>query len=341
MDSRDDRRVDGGNPADLSQSTESSITPSEELTAKRELKKILREDSNWSIRSISITALTGVSAAVIATQLNGLVSSFVLIALMAFVTASVSEIYRVFLALTGFGAKRAAARAAKVLPLVPSEQATPLRQVLEPEIRPITEALQVVTDAYRLSGEQESSHPGLLRRLSYRLRNYGKANPFLWLVVLFLGIALTTVSVAYIATDGEPPRIINRTVVQTETLPASDRAAIVAEAKSDALKELKAQKPTPTAAPSTSDPKLIAELQSMANRMATMETELTALKAAEAVPTPSPDTAVRSLTEQVKDLETERDALTKRVDELEAEMAKQADASDPATTGTTSAPVAG
>lgn len=105
-------------PTDAPASQESAAK-SEELTARKELRKIFREDSNWSLRSILITALTGVSVAVISTQLTGLVSSMVLIAIMAFVSASVSEIYRVFLALTGLGARKAAVRASRISPSQP------------------------------------------------------------------------------------------------------------------------------------------------------------------------------------------------------------------------------
>jgi len=350
MDPRESLRVDGGNSVAPPSDAEDSLpTPAEELSAKRELRKILREDSNWSIRTISITALTGVSVALIATQLNGLVSSFVLIAVMAFITASVSEIYRVFLALTGFGAKRAAAKAAKVLPLVPAEQRAALREEVREEIstaprreeeNPITGALHVVTDAYRLNLQQEASGPNGFQRFLYRLKNYGRANPFLWLVVLFLGIALATVSVAYLATDGEPPRIIQRTVVQTEELPAEDRAAIVTEAKDQALDELETQAPEPSATP-VMDPAMLEELTAMGDRLSAMEAEITALQAAEAVPTPSIDPTTQSLVDRVSDLEAERTALSERVAELEAAAAaaqRGSGSTAPTSSGATAVP---
>lgn len=355
MDPRDTLRADSGSSAESSLSAEdSSPSPSEVLSAKRELRKILREDSNWSIRTIAITALTGVSVAVIATQLNGLVSSFVLIAVMAFITASVSEIYRVFLALTGFGAKRAAAKAAKVLPLVPSEQRAALREEIREELRdeiaerdalartershPITGALHVVTDAYRLNLEQEASGPNGFQRFLYRLKNYGKANPFLWLVVLFLGIALTTVSVTYLVTNGQPPQIIQRTVVQTEELPAEDRAAIVSEAKDRALTELETQQPEPQPTP-VMDPAMLDELSAMGDRLSAMEDEIAALQAADAVPTPSIDPTVQSLIDRIDRLEAERAALSERVADLEADAAADSAPSEtPLTTNSTPAP---
>lgn len=301
------------------------------LSTKRELRKILREDSNWSLRSITITALTGVSAAVIATQLNGIVSSMVLIAIMAFITASVSEIYRVFLALTGFGAKKAAAKAAKVLPLTAAEQ----RAAQEAsETDPVTEALEVVTSAYRLSEEQEAKHPGILRRISYRLKNYGKANPFLWLVVLFLGIAITTVSVAYLVTDGQPPQIIQRTVVATEEIAAEDRAAIVAEAKEQALEELRADEPT-SRVTTVPDQSTVDELSGMGDRLSAMETEIGELGAAQ--PTPSPTLPDQTLLDRIAKLEAERDALTKRIEELEAKVAAGSSGSPVATSNSPSA----
>lgn len=296
-------------------SSAEGTSKADELTARKELRKILREDSNWSLRSIVVTALTGVSVAVISTQLTGLVSSFVLIAIMAFITASVSEIYRVFIALTGFGARRAAAQAARVLPLTAAEQKAAERV----EENPATEALAVVTSAYRLSEEQEARHPGLLRRISYRLKNYGKANPFLWLVVLFLGIAVATISVTYLVTDGEPPQIIQRTVIATEELSAEDRAAIVAEAKQQALDELRSEpsdsQNTTTVIPdqSTAD-----ELSSISERLLAMEAEMDELQRPTPTPSPQPDQA---LLDRISKLETERDALTKRVAELEAKLA--------------------
>ena len=286
----------------------------DELTARKELRKILREDSNWSLRSIVVTALTGVSVAVISTQLTGLVSSFVLIAIMAFITASVSEIYRVFIALTGFGARKAAAQAAKVLPLTAAEQKAAERV----EENPATEALAVVTSAYRLSEEQEARHPGLLRRISYRLKNYGKANPFLWLVVLFLGIAVTTISVTYLVTDGKPPQIIQRTVVATEELSAEDRAAIVAEAKQQALEELRSEPSDSQNTTVIPDQSTTDELSSISEKLLAMEAEMDELQKPTPTPSPQPD---QSLIDRISKLETERDALTKRVAELEAKLA--------------------
>lgn len=298
------------------------------LSTKRELRKILREDSNWSLRSIVITALTGVSVAVISTQLTGLVSSMVLIAIMAFISASMSEIYRVFLALTGFGAKKAAAQAAKVLPLTAAEQRA-AQEVGEAD--PVTEALEVVTSAYRLSEEQEARHPGLLRRFSYRLKNYGKANPFLWLVVLFLGIAITTLSVAYLVTDGQPPQIIQRTVSVTENLSAEDRAAIVAEAKEQALAELKVQDTDSARQPVATDQPMLDELSGLSDRLSAMETELGEIGTVQPAPGPIPPD--QALLDRIAKLEAERDTLTKRIAELEAKVAASAGA--PAATGGT------
>lgn len=321
-------------------SSEQTATPvsveetpkAEAITAKRELRKIIREDSNWSLRSIVVTALTGVSVAVISTQLTGLVSSMVLIAIMAFITASVSEIYRVFLALTGFGARKAAAKAAKVLPLTPAEQRAADQAQAEED--PVTEALEVVTSAYRLSEEQEARHPGLLRRISYRLRNYSKANPFLWLVVLFLGIAITTVSVAYLVSDGKPPQIIQRTVVATEKLSTEDRAAIVAEAKKQAIEELRSEEQT-NRVTTVPDQSTIDELAGMSDRLSAMEKEIGELGTIQ--PTPSPTPPDQTLLDRIAKLEGERDALTKRIAELEAKVTA-ADGSPAATGGTTSSP---
>jgi len=308
------------------------------FATKRELRKILREDSNWSPRSILITALTGVSAALVSTQLTGIVSSVVLIAIMAFVTASISEIYRVFLALTGLGARKAAARAAKVLPLPLAPGSTPQPADSGPALPassdPITEALEAVTGPYHLDELQEAQHPGIFRRMGYHIRNYGKANPFLWLVVLFFGIAATTLSVTYLITDGEPPRIINRTVVTQQELSDSDRAAIVAEAKKQALAELqkqqqKSQPSTAPSSPSTVTPRSVEEsLSSLQSQLSAMEQEIDGLKGSQptASPTSSPSSGMSSsdqkaLLDRISKLESERDSLSKELQDLEARVA--------------------
>lgn len=316
------------------------------LTTKRELRKILREDSNWSPRSILITALTGVSAALVSTQLTGIVSSVVLIAIMAFVTASISEIYRVFLALTGLGARKAAARAAKVIPLPLAPGTTPQPADSGPALLagssdPITEALEAVTGPYHLNELQEAQHPGIFRRVGYHIRNYGKANPFLWLVVLFFGIAATTLSVTYLLTDGEPPRIINRTVVTQQELSDSDRAAIVAEAKKQALAELqKEQKSQPSAvpsAPTTTTPRSVEEsLSSLQSQLTAMEQELNGLRSSQpsSNPTSSPSSSVstsdqKALLDRISKLEAERDSLSKDLQALEDRVAADEAAQGP------------
>lgn len=286
----------------------------ESYSTKRELRKILREESKWSMKSIAITALTGVSVAVIATQLNGLVSSMVLIAVMAFITASVSEIYRVFIGLTGLGARKAAAKAARLLPIVNS--AEPKQPRDEEDSDPITEAMQVITSAYKLKPEQEADRPGLFKRFSYRMGNYGKANPFLWLVVLFLGIAVTTVAVTYLVTDGQPPQIIQRTVEVAQPLSEDERSSIVAEAKAQALAELRAE---PSPAKVYTAQSVLDELNSLSARLLTMETELKGLATDDPSPTPNPGDQ-QALLDRITKLETEREALTKKLAELEAKI---------------------
>lgn len=331
------------------------------LTTKRQLRKIIREDSKWSMSSIAITALTGVSVAVISTQLTGLVSSMVLIAIMAFISASVSELYRIFLGVTGLGAKKAAAQAAKVIPIplavdqlrvsasnaassANRNEAASARASEEPvssdsletaadssssrgatdSADPITEAIQVIANPYRLSESQEATRPGRLRRIGYHLSNYSRANPFLLLVALFIGVAIATLATAYIATDGEPPQIVQRTVQVTQELSAADRAAIVAEAKQQALEEVQAQQPLPIAplAP-VQDP----DLSELTGKISALESELDNMRlvqptpSATSQPTPGGASVDTQLTTRVTQLEKERADLSKRVTELEAELA--------------------
>lgn len=291
------------------------------LTTRKQLRKILREDSNWSIRSITITALTGVSAALIATQLTGLVSSLVLIALMSFVTASMSEIYRVFLALTGFGAKRAAAITSKKIPLLGTNAA-----VEEPESKQLMSgAIHVVSDAYKLNDEQKSHRAGPLKRALYHVKNYGKANPFLWLVGVFLLTALTSISVTYLVTGGEPPQIIQRTVIHTEELSNDDKSAIVTEAKDQALNQLESTSSTTVTPVVTKDQATTDQLADISSRLAALEAEIAASKTQ--VPSTEQPTnpnaandqsTINTLLAKLAALQAETDALNKRIADLEA-----------------------
>lgn len=299
---------------------------------RKELKKILREDSNWSLKSITITALTGVSVAIISTQLTGLVSSMVLIAVMAFITASVSELYRIFIALTGLGAKKAAAI---VLPLQDEEEAKIAHNVepekLKEELEdakqtssggkpdPVTAAIKVVSNAYKLNTEQKSEDPGIFRKLLYHFKNYTIANPFLLLVVLFLGIAISTVAATYIISDGEPPQIIEKTMVKQERLSTTDRSEIVQEAKAAALEELRTEISGSSAQTiNTVDP---AELSSIQEKLATLELELEGVDRAVSTPTPTPPPSEsRDILDRVKELEKEKAFLEDRIAKLEAEL---------------------
>lgn len=310
---------------------------------KEELRKILREDSTWSMRSIVITALTGISVAVISTQLTGLVSSVVLIGLMAFVTASVSEIYRIFLGLTGLGAKKAV----HSLPLAQRQQ---LRansskkgeleangeETTSSSKDSITEALQVVRKSYELSGDQRAKNPGIFKRAIYRLQNYGQANPFLWLVVIFFSIAVSTVAIAYAVTDGAPPQIVQHTVEVTkeEDISEEDRASIVDEAREGALADLETQ-PTAPATPVDSSA-VLEELQGLSDRLSAMETEIEGIATNQPpVQTTAPSND-QALVDRISALESEREALEARLAELEAQLAEAVNGgSDPGSTPST------
>lgn len=328
-------------PSASADTQEKQLDPSNELkapealTTRKQLRKILREDSNWSIRSIFITALTGVSAAIIATQLTGLVSSLVLVALMSFVSASISELYRISLALTGLGAKRAAAITGKRIPsltIASSEKETESKQLM-------SGAINVVNDAYKLNEEQKAQQVGPLKRGIYHLKNYGKANPFLWLVGIFLLTSVTSISVTYLITDGNPPQIIQRTVIQTEQLSNDDKTAIVTEAKDQALDQLESTDSNRTVIQVPAEDQIGSEqLEAISSRLAALEAELAASKdqAPNATQQPSPPVSndqatISSLQTKLAALQAETDALNKRIIELEA--AAKSNGSSPAPAG--------
>lgn len=319
-----DQTTENGNTAVETDSVdEAKIT-------RKELRKILREDSNWSLKSIAITALTGVSVAVISTQLTGLVSSMVLIAVMAFITASVSELYRIFIALTGLGAKKAAAR---VLPTQDAETKSDQHENIDSNTEaksksdPVTSAIEVVSNAYKLNKDQRSEDPGIFRRALYHFKNYTVANPFLLLIVLFLGIAISTVAATYIISDGEPPQIIEKTMVKQERLSNSDRSEIIQEAKNIALKELRSQ--IPDTSPTVSENTDSKELLLVQEKLAALELELKGVDRAVSTPEPTTyPTDNEDILVRLKELEKEKALLEDRIARLESELSEK---SSPAT----------
>ena len=302
-----------------------------DLSTKKQLRKILREDSNWSIKSISIAGMTGVSVALISTQLTSLVSSIVLIAIMAFISATVSEFYRIFVALSTLGAKKVASKtplqisnladrtsaqsgnrtssessssSADTSPL--SSSGNSVSTVEESD--PITDALHVITQAYQLPADEEQT-VGRFRRGFSRIRNYTRANHFLMLILLFLGVSLATVGASYALSNGDPKTVWQTIVVKEEVSDVQKKELI-----SEAVKEA-----TPVVTHLVSQ----SELNSMATEVASLTASVEDLKKALGKMNLDQADAAKdtsSFEKRVSELEVERGNLARKVSELEAKL---------------------
>lgn len=293
-------------------------------STKRQLRKIIREDSSWSPRGIIIASLTGVSVAAISTQLTGLLGSTVLIAVMAMVSATVSEIYRIFLALTGLGAKKAAERATARLPGEPSNGSAKDRQRRnELESDPITEAMDTITNAYRMP-EGVPQKKSIFGRFFQRLAGYGRANPFFWTVLVFVALAGSTIAIVYSISDGEPPQIINRTVTVEEALTPGEKQAIVNRAEEQLMAELQERIASAVSSEAANQATELSELQ---EKISELIQRMDALEAPLDSPSPTlppsesddPTRELAELREQLEALQTSYDELNARLDALEAE----------------------
>lgn len=305
-------------------------TEEEILSTKKQLKKIIREDSNWSLKSISIAGLTGVSVALISTQLTSLVSSLMLIALMAFISATVSEFYRIFVALSTLGAKKVVENAPIQIPLfiakpgndevevksvsldknVEGPLTRPTRPATKPQDTsdPVTAAISVITQAYRVPDE-EAETVGRFKRGLSRVRNYARANPFLMLILLFVGVSLATIGGSYALSNGDP-KTIWRTVVVKEEVSEEQKNELLNQAAQEIA-------PTVSGLASQSDLDLIgAELDSLSGSVESLRLELDKANAGQG---DAPIDA-KAFESRITELESERADLTSKIAELEARL---------------------
>jgi len=310
------------------------------VSTKRQLRKIIREDSNWSPRGLIIAALTGVSVAAISTQLTGLLGSTVLIAVMAMVSATVSELYRIFLALTGLGAKKAAEKAAilRSRELSGGEAPGPYPEAAS-ELDPITEAMATITSAYKMP-ENVPRKKSVFGRFFQRLASYGRANPFFWAVLVFVGIAGSTIAVVYSISDGQPTQIINRTVTVEESMSPSEKQAIVDQTEEQLMEELQKRIDSAISSETTSQASDLSELEA---RLSELSQKVETLEASTIPPTTPPATnddstqELAELREQLEALQASYDELKARLDAIEAEPAIESTTS-PTANSTAQAP---
>lgn len=195
---------------DSSESTtdESTIndprTPQERRKARRELRKILREDSSLSLLKVSGTALTAVSMALISTQLTSVLNSLALVAIVSIGSAIVNEFYRVVLSVTSLGAKKV------IAPIVmtnPDGSTTEIPAVQTVEPIPVATAAVSLDEAPRTSGK---------RSVVESIKLYFHRNPLMRMILLFTAVSAVTITANYFFVNSSErvESVTNYTTVQ-------------------------------------------------------------------------------------------------------------------------------
>lgn len=196
---------------------------SRKKAVKGEIKKIVKEDSSWSLKSIVVASATGVSVALISTKLAGFLNSVVLVAVMAFISATVSEFYRIFVALSALGAKKVVERSP--LSIGGDSGVSSVDSQVD-----ATEAIDTITKAFKLPEKELQAHPSVGGRGVARVKHYLRSNPFVLMVCLSLFVSLFTIAASYVASNSGVPDVVKETVVVREDVSEAEKQDLVNQA---------------------------------------------------------------------------------------------------------------
>lgn len=178
---------------------------------KKTLAKVIKEDSTLSPAKVVITALTAVSVAIISTKLTTVLNGLTLAALVAVISAILSEAYRIVTALTAHGVEKA---------VVPIEK----RNLTDRESE--------------LRAESDTKDDSAPRRPLAVLREYFARRKNMQLVALFTTTAILTIGTSFLVAKslGEPSLVSNNypTEVRAEQLTEKQKQDILDKAVSEA-----------------------------------------------------------------------------------------------------------
>lgn len=188
-----------------SESTETKVKPAK--AAAEEIKAKVKEDS-LTFPKVAATTLTAVSMAIITTQLTSVLNGLALAALVAVASALVSEIYRIFFAVSSVAANAIAPSKAKN-----ASGASPGK----------TESDKGMIETAPDKPEASES------RFSKYLRN----RPYMRFALLFSAVLALTISASFLTTKLMEQPIINQhfpTRVQSAEIPEDERQRLINEA---------------------------------------------------------------------------------------------------------------
>ena len=99
-------------------STRQAIYCAEKMNSKvsRTIKRIVKEESNWSLLKVGTAALTAITMSLISSKLIGVINSLLLVGIISVMTATVSELFRIIFEVTHVGVKTVVARSITTKP---------------------------------------------------------------------------------------------------------------------------------------------------------------------------------------------------------------------------------
>lgn len=265
---------------------------------KKTLAKVIKEDSTLSPAKVVITALTAVSVAIISTKLTTVLNGLTLAALVAVISAILSEAYRIVTALTAHGVEKA---------VVPIEK----RNLTDRESE--------------LRAESDTKDDSAPRRPLAVLREYFARRKNMQLVALFTTTAILTIGTSFLVAKslGEPSLVSNNypTEVRAEQLTEKQKQDIIDKAVSEATDSPTLPAPSDPSsekAPSEKPAEEPAEEKEASEKpVAPKTTDAPSNEAPEEANAPADHVSPKSNPDDTDALRDEIQKLRERLDELE------------------------
>lgn len=265
---------------------------------KKTLAKVIKEDSTLSPAKVVITALTAVSVAIISTKLTTVLNGLTLAALVAVISAILSEAYRIVTALTAHGVEKA---------VVPIEK----RNLTDRESE--------------LRAESDTKDDSASRRPLAVLREYFARRKNMQLVALFTTTAILTIGTSFLVAKslGEPSLVSNNypTEVRAEQLTEKQKQDIIDKAVSEATDSPTLPAPSDPSsekAPSEKPAEEPAEEKEASEKpVAPKTTDAPSNEAPEEANAPADHVSPKSNPDDTDALRDEIQKLRERLDELE------------------------
>lgn len=261
---------------------------------KKTLVKVIKEDSTLSPAKVVITALTAVSVAIISTKLTTVLNGLTLAALVAVISAILSEAYRIVTALTAHGVEKA---------VVPIEK----RNLTDRESE--------------LRAESDTKDDSAPRRPLAVLREYFARRKNMQLVALFTTTAILTIGTSFLVAKslGEPSLVSNNypTEVRAEQLTEKQKQDIIDKAVSEATDSPTLPAPSDPSSEKAPSEEPAEEKEASEKPVAPKTTDAPSNEEPEEANAPADPVSPKSNPDDTDALRDEIQKLRERLDELE------------------------